>query len=141
MRKSIDATIPAVSRIDRLPRSLHLFTQHWSSTGSNVQRVTLSTSSSEYQDVLRKFDATMKSRYRMIVRIERIENRRWDKQLTTDLHSPPQRKRSSCFSTSPIEKNISNVTLTLTKGSFFTVVRNRQRRRSSKNVSIAPSLE
>ncbi|CAF0879399.1 unnamed protein product [Adineta ricciae] len=52
----------------------------WESSDQNCKRVTLQSSSKEYQDVLRQFNTTMNGHYREILRIERIQNERWYKQ-------------------------------------------------------------
>lgn len=41
----------------------------------------LQQTSKEFQDVLEKFNATMKNQTSQIVRIERIQNERWYKQV------------------------------------------------------------
>ncbi|CAF1007839.1 unnamed protein product [Adineta ricciae] len=63
-RKRIDSTLP----------------NNWDLSSGNLKRVTLSSLSKEFKDVLAKFDETMKGNYRAIVKIERIQNERWYKQ-------------------------------------------------------------
>jgi hypothetical protein len=43
--------------------------------------VTLLNSSQEYKDVINQFDMTMKGQYSKIMKIERIQNERWYKQV------------------------------------------------------------
>jgi hypothetical protein len=45
--------------------------------------VTLKTSSKEYQTVLEQFNKTMAGQYTQIIKIERIQNQRWYKQVRT----------------------------------------------------------
>jgi hypothetical protein len=47
----------------------------------NCKRVPLSASSDEYQTVIQRFNATMKIHQYQIIKIERIQNQRWYKQV------------------------------------------------------------
>jgi hypothetical protein len=50
-------------------------------SGGNFKRVALLDSFKEYKDVVNQFDTTMSGSYLKIVRIERIQNERWYKQV------------------------------------------------------------
>ncbi|UJR08142.1 hypothetical protein I4U23_012418 [Adineta vaga] len=76
-RKRIDSSLP----------------NNWDLSGTNLKRVTLSNSSTEYKDVLTKFDTTMKGNYREIVKIERIQNERWYKQYAAHRDEFTQRHK------------------------------------------------
>ncbi|CAF1541735.1 unnamed protein product, partial [Adineta steineri] len=52
----------------------------WEDSDQNCKRITLQSSSKEYQDVLARFHVTMLGKYLQIVKIERIQNERWYKQ-------------------------------------------------------------
>ncbi|CAF0928899.1 unnamed protein product [Adineta ricciae] len=65
----------------------------WESSDQNCKRVTLQSSSKEYQDVLRQFNATMNGHYTKILRIERIQNERWYKQYAA--HRDEYKRRYS----------------------------------------------
>lgn len=47
----------------------------------NWKRVQLQSSSPEYQNVLAQFHVTMLGKYSSIIKIERIQNERWHKQV------------------------------------------------------------
>lgn len=51
----------------------------------NFKRVVLMTSSKEFKTVLNQFEITMKNKYSTIVKIERIQNERWYKQVFLNL--------------------------------------------------------
>ena len=53
-------------------------------SGGNLKRVTIVSSSKEYRDVLSQFDKTMIGEYRRVIRIERIQNERWYKQVVSN---------------------------------------------------------
>ena len=53
----------------------------WEPVNQNRKRVLLPSSSKEYQNVLERFDATMKNEYSEIIKIERVQNERWYKQV------------------------------------------------------------
>lgn len=53
----------------------------WEASDQNCKRVTLQHSSNEYQDVLGRFHVTMLGKYSKIIKIERIQNERWFKQV------------------------------------------------------------
>ncbi|CAF4280203.1 unnamed protein product, partial [Adineta steineri] len=52
----------------------------WEASDQNCKRVTLQSSSKEYQNVLQQFNTTMNGHYTNIIKIERIQNERWYKQ-------------------------------------------------------------
>ncbi|UJR31949.1 hypothetical protein I4U23_019422 [Adineta vaga] len=54
----------------------------WEPSDQNCKRVTLQSSSKEYQDVLKQFNSTMNGQHLKIIKIERIQNERWYKQYT-----------------------------------------------------------
>ena len=53
----------------------------WEVSSQNCKRVILQSSSNEYKSVQKKFDETMCGKYSQIIKIERIQNERWYKQV------------------------------------------------------------
>ncbi|CAM4845808.1 unnamed protein product, partial [Rotaria magnacalcarata] len=51
------------------------------SSSSSIQRIVLSALSQEYKEAVNQFDSTMKNKYTNIMKIERIQNVRWYKQV------------------------------------------------------------
>ncbi|CAF5154278.1 unnamed protein product, partial [Rotaria magnacalcarata] len=74
-RKNVDSTLPEM----------------WEDSDQNCKRITLQSSSKEYQDVLARFHVTMLGKYLQIVKIERIQNERWYKQY--DAHREDFKRR------------------------------------------------
>ena len=108
----------------------------------NFKRVTLSTSSTEFKDILNQFDTTMKYSYQRIIRIERIQNKRWYIQVRIYFLRQGHlliyvNSHFISFSMQRIEKNFNNDIIgNRMKKIFFTVVPLHQPRKSSKNVLI-----
>ncbi|CAF1935738.1 unnamed protein product [Rotaria magnacalcarata] len=74
-RKNVDSILPEM----------------WEDSDQNCKRITLQSSSKEYQDVLARFHVTMLGKYLQIVKIERIQNERWYKQY--DAHREDFKRR------------------------------------------------
>jgi hypothetical protein len=55
--------------------------QTWQNSGQNRIRIALQPTSQEYRDVLAQFRETMETKYSEIIKIERIQNERWYKQV------------------------------------------------------------
>jgi hypothetical protein len=81
-----------------ITKSLYIFTSNfililsfktWDRSDQNCKRVTLQPTSPEYQNVLAQFHATMLGKYSQIIKIERIQNERWYKQVRS-FHSEHQ---------------------------------------------------
>jgi hypothetical protein len=80
-RKLVDSILPKVSRFFFLISFSYTSFQTWEPSDQNCKRVVLPSSSLEYQEVLDQFRVTMKDKYSQIIKIERIQNVRWYKQV------------------------------------------------------------
>jgi hypothetical protein len=80
-RKLVDSTLPKVSQFLFLISFLPFSFKTWEPSDQNCKRITLKSSSQEYQDVLAQFHVTMLGKYSQIIKIERIQNERWYKQV------------------------------------------------------------
>jgi hypothetical protein len=80
-RKLVDSTLPKVSQFLFLISFRSFSFKTWEPSDQNCKRITLQSSSPEYQDVLAQFHVTMLGKYSQIIKIERIQNERWYKQV------------------------------------------------------------
>ena len=97
-RAKIGSGLPNVRNFDNMIFfvSFSIF-QHWDSSGGNLKRIALVNSSKEYKDVLSQFDKTMAGEYRRVVRIERIQNERWYKQVLSEVIILREEKSTEWF--------------------------------------------
>jgi hypothetical protein len=58
----------------------------WEKSADNKNRFVLPTTSDEYQSIVSNFDQAMKTKYKQIIRIERIQNQRWYMQYLAHSH-------------------------------------------------------
>jgi hypothetical protein len=80
-RKLVDSTLPKVSSFLFLISFLSFSFKTWEPSDQNCKRITLPSISPEYQNVLAQFNLTMLGKYLQIIKIERIQNERWYKQV------------------------------------------------------------
>ncbi|UJR14781.1 hypothetical protein I4U23_001769 [Adineta vaga] len=79
-----------IRRVRRKPVN-SILPSTWDPSDHNCKRVTLSSTSSEYQNILSQFHITMLGKYSQIFKIERIQNERWFKQY--DAHREDFKRR------------------------------------------------
>jgi hypothetical protein len=80
-RVLVDSALPKVCQCQFLTFGFILYFQEWQFSSQNSMRVKVEPTSQEYQDVIGLFNDTMRDEYTQIIKIERIQNERWYKQV------------------------------------------------------------